>query len=99
MKLRLWTIIGLLAILMSSTGCVGCTRIGAGRVGIKIKLAGTDRGVQDTPAVTGWLFYNIFTEQIFEYPTSVQNANTTRHDDWLVHCRLRRPGCDASLRG
>ena len=50
------------------------TRIDAAHVGIKVKLAGSDRGVQDMPVVTGWVFYNPLTEQIVEFPTSVQNV-------------------------
>src|SRR6185436_20404980 len=50
------------------------TRIDAAHVGIKVKLAGSARGVQDIPVVTGWVFYNPLTEQIVEFPTSVQNV-------------------------
>jgi len=50
------------------------TRIDAAHVGIRVKLAGTDRGVQDIPVVTGWVFFNPLTEQIVEFPTSVQNV-------------------------
>ena len=50
------------------------TRIDAAHVGIKVKLAGSARGVQDIPVVTGWVFYNPLTEQIFSFPTSVQNV-------------------------
>src|SRR5690242_18789390 len=50
------------------------TRIDAAHVGIKVKLAGSARGVQDIPIVTGWVFYDPLTEQIVEFPTSVQNV-------------------------
>jgi len=49
-------------------------RIDAGHVGIKVKLAGSARGVQDMPVVTGWVFYNPLTEQIVAFPISVQNV-------------------------
>jgi len=52
---------------------VTLTRIDASHVGIRVKLAGSSRGVQDIPMVTGWVFYNPLTEQIVEFPTSVQN--------------------------
>jgi regulator of protease activity HflC (stomatin/prohibitin superfamily) len=55
-------------------GCQTTTRVDAGHVGIRVKLAGTDRGVQDMPVVTGWVFYNPLTEQIVLFPTSVQNV-------------------------
>jgi regulator of protease activity HflC (stomatin/prohibitin superfamily) len=54
--------------------CVTITRIDAAHVGIKVKLAGSNRGVQDIPVVTGWVFFNPLTEQIVEFPTSVQNV-------------------------
>jgi regulator of protease activity HflC (stomatin/prohibitin superfamily) len=50
------------------------TRIDAAHVGIRVKLAGSDRGVQDIPVVTGWVFYNPLTEQIVEFPITVQNV-------------------------
>ena len=49
-------------------------RIDAGHVGIKVKLAGSARGVQDIPVVTGWVIYNPLTEQIVSFPISVQNV-------------------------
>src|SRR5579864_1237475 len=55
-------------------GCQTTTRIDAGHVGIKVKLAGSDRGVQDMPIVTGWVFFNPATEQIVIFPTNVQNV-------------------------
>ncbi|HLK37012.1 MAG TPA: prohibitin family protein [Polyangiaceae bacterium] len=55
-------------------GCQTTTRVDAGHVGIRVKLAGSDRGIQDMPVVTGWVFYNPLTEQIVLFPTSVQNV-------------------------
>ncbi len=49
-------------------------RIDAAHVGIRVKLAGSSRGVQDIPVVTGWVFFDPLTEQIVEFPTSVQNV-------------------------
>jgi regulator of protease activity HflC (stomatin/prohibitin superfamily) len=67
----------LLVLLAAGAAFVGCestTRIDAGHVGIRVKLAGSDRGVQDMPVVTGWVLYNPLTEQIVIFPTSVQNV-------------------------
>lgn len=61
-------------VVMSVVGCACTTRIDAGHVGIRVKLAGSDRGVQNMPVVTGWVFYNPLTEQIVMFPTSVQNV-------------------------
>ena len=59
-------------------GCSTTTRVDAGHVGIRVKLAGSDRGVQDMPVVTGWVVYNPLTEQIILFPTSVQNVVWTQ---------------------
>jgi len=49
------------------------TRVDTGHVGVKVKLAGSDRGVQDMQLKTGWVWYNPLTENIIEFPVSVQN--------------------------
>jgi regulator of protease activity HflC (stomatin/prohibitin superfamily) len=54
------------------------TRIDASHVGIRVKLAGSSRGVQDIPTVSGWVFFNPLTEQIISFPTSVQNIVWTK---------------------
>jgi regulator of protease activity HflC (stomatin/prohibitin superfamily) len=59
-------------------GCQTTTRVDAGHVGIRVRLAGSDRGVQDMPVVTGWVFFNPLTEQIVLFPTSVQNVVWTQ---------------------
>jgi regulator of protease activity HflC (stomatin/prohibitin superfamily) len=59
---------------VSIVGCQTMIRVDAGHVGIRVRLAGSDRGVQDMPVVTGWVLYNPLTEQIVLFPTSVQNV-------------------------
>jgi regulator of protease activity HflC (stomatin/prohibitin superfamily) len=54
------------------------TRVDAAHVGIRVKLAGSSRGVDDIPQVTGWVFYNPLTEQIIQFPISVQNIVWTK---------------------
>jgi regulator of protease activity HflC (stomatin/prohibitin superfamily) len=61
-------------VLMSS--CMA--RVDAAHVGIRVKLAGSSRGVDDIPVVTGWVFYNPLTEQLVMFPTSVQNVTWTK---------------------
>ncbi len=56
----------------------GCTRVGPGHVGIKIDLAGDKRGVNELPLTTGWVWYNIFTQEVFNYPTFVQTTVWTK---------------------
>lgn len=57
-----------------------CNRIDAGHVGIKVNLYGDDKGVQDITEVTGWVWYNPFTKQVFEVPTFVQNVVYTKDE-------------------
>jgi regulator of protease activity HflC (stomatin/prohibitin superfamily) len=48
-------------------------RIDAGHVGVKVNQFGDDKGVDDVVQVTGTVFYNPFTESIFEFPTFTQH--------------------------
>ncbi len=52
----------------------GCTNIPGGYVGIKVNSYGSQKGVDDYPALTGMVFYNPFTTSIFKFPTFMQNA-------------------------
>jgi regulator of protease activity HflC (stomatin/prohibitin superfamily) len=52
----------------------GCTRVGPGYVGIKVSYAGDNRGVDEIPLETGWVFYTPGVSTVFEYPTFVQTA-------------------------
>lgn len=73
-KLIKYSIIGFVALIaLSIFGCCTLDRVGVGSVGVKVKLAGSDRGVQDMQIKTGWVFYNPLTEQVIEFPVSVQN--------------------------
>lgn len=69
--------------LIPTAGC-GCERIDAGNVGVEIELAGSNRGVQNVPIVTGYVFYNPLTEKVLEYPIYVQTAVWT-HDTTEGH--------------
>lgn len=50
-------------------------RIDAGHAGIKVYNYGDDKGVSNVAEVTGWTFYNPFTQKVYEVPTYVQTAN------------------------
>lgn len=52
-----------------------CTRIDAGHEGIKVHLYGNNKGVDDVELVTGMVYFNIFTEAVYEYPTFVQTVD------------------------
>ena len=48
-------------------------RIDAGHVGIKVNLTGNSRGVSKYEYKTGWVVYNTWTENIYEFPTFQQH--------------------------
>ena len=69
------TIVAVLGVLLSIACCASCTRIDAGHEGVKVKQYGTDKGVQDVSLVTGRVWYNPFTEDVYEFPVFVQTAD------------------------
>jgi len=52
----------------------GCDVIEPGHVGIKVNLYGEQKGVQSYTLRTGAVWYNRFSEQVYEFPTFMQNA-------------------------
>ena len=62
-------------IVMTVVSLSSCERIDAGYEGIKVELYGSDRGVNDVSLVTGMVFYNPFTQDVYEYPTFVQTVD------------------------
>lgn len=52
-----------------------CERVDAGYEGILVNLYGSDRGVNDVSLVTGMVYYNPFTQTVYEYPTFVQTVD------------------------
>ena len=67
--------LGLTAIIILSIFLFCTERIDAGYEGIKVKLYGSEKGVQDISLVTGRVWYNPVTESIYEFPTYVQTVN------------------------
>src|ERR1044071_4717896 len=59
------------------TSIVRVTRIGAGYVGVVVNLAGSQRGAQEIPIRTGWVFYSPLKTQIIAFPTFVQTVKWT----------------------
>lgn len=70
-KLMLCIALGLFCLSLSS--CAS-ERIDAGHVGIKVNMYGDSKGVDDIALVTGRVWYNPWTTQVFEIPTFMQNA-------------------------
>lgn len=58
----------------------GCTRIGPGHAGIEVNAAGSDKGVSQQTATTGWFFYNPFTETVIEYQTAQRLEKWTKSE-------------------
>lgn len=51
-----------------------CDRVSVGNVGLLINTMGGSRGVQDAPTVSGWVWYNPFTQDVIEFSTVVQTV-------------------------
>lgn len=66
---------------------VGCSRIDAGHVGVKVNMYGTDKGVNDVTEVTGWVFYNIYSTKIYEFPTFIQHKEYSGEESFIVNSK------------
>lgn len=65
-----------MGIFMMLVCCCSCMqRIDAGHEGIKVNLYGSNKGVEDVELVTGAVWFNPFTEKVYEYPTFVQTVD------------------------
>ena len=53
----------------------GYERVDAGCEGILVNLYGDDKGVGDVSLCTGAVWYNWFTQAVYEYPTYVQTID------------------------
>lgn len=78
--MKKWQLLALPIVFLGMTGCVGCTRVGPGYVGIKSTVVGSDRGLSDAAVGPAWVFYNPFTESVFEYPTFARTAIWTHSE-------------------
>lgn len=67
--------IPLFFICLSLSGCIGCTYVEPGYVGIKVNMSGSQKGVEDFPLQTGRIWYNPLFETVYEYPTFMQNKS------------------------
>jgi regulator of protease activity HflC (stomatin/prohibitin superfamily) len=73
-SLKRLVFVGIAIVVVMYIGCSTTRRIDAGHVGVLVKMTGNERGVQNDPILPGWAFYNPLTEQIVQFPTSVQNV-------------------------
>ena len=65
----IWIAVAITAVMAS------CTRIDAGCEGIKVNLYGNEKGIDDISLVTGRVWFNPFTTEVYEYPTYVQTVD------------------------
>lgn len=63
----------ILGIILAAIQPFSIERIDAGHVGIKVNLTGNSRGVSKYEYKTGWVLYNTWTENIYEFPTFQQH--------------------------
>ena len=73
----IWLIKGILIFIIGivATGIqpFAIERVDAGHVGIKVNLTGNSRGVSKYEYKTGWVVYNTWTENMYEFPTYQQH--------------------------
>jgi regulator of protease activity HflC (stomatin/prohibitin superfamily) len=64
-----------------------CERIDAGHVGVKVNLYGDNKGVSDVTEVTGMVFFNPITHQIYEFPTYIQHKEYSGENAFIVNSK------------
>ena len=64
-----------------------CERIDAGHVGVKVNLYGDNKGVDDVVEVTGMVFYNPITHNIYEFPTFIQHKEYNGDNSFVVNSK------------
>lgn len=70
-------IVGIIALV----ALTGCTYVEPGYVGIRVNFYGSQKGVEDFPLCTGRVVYNPWTEDIYKYPTFMQNKTWGGDED------------------
>jgi regulator of protease activity HflC (stomatin/prohibitin superfamily) len=84
MKLVLGSIVGVILMLFLFKSC---ERIDAGHVGVKVNLYGDNKGVSDVTEVTGMVFFNPITHNIYEFPTFIQHKEYTGDNSFVVNSK------------
>jgi regulator of protease activity HflC (stomatin/prohibitin superfamily) len=64
-----------------------CERIDAGHVGVKVNLYGDNKGVSDVTEVTGMVFFNPITHNVYEFPTFIQHKEYTGDNSFIVNSK------------
>lgn len=66
-----------LLVMVASVFGTACTRVEPGYTGIEVNLHGADRGVSADNIVTGRVYFNPWTTNIYEFPTFMQQFTWT----------------------
>lgn len=80
-------LVGLAAFLTLIIVFKSCERIDAGHVGVKVNLYGDNKGVSDVVEVTGMVFYNPITHNIYEFPTFIQHKEYSGENAFIVNSK------------
>ena len=80
-------LVGIAAFLILIFLFKSCERIDAGHVGVKVNLYGDNKGVSDVTEVTGMVFYNPITHNIYEFPTFIQHKEYTGENAFIVNSK------------
>jgi len=75
MKNSIKLVIVTLAVILIASILIGCEKIDAGNEGIKFKLYGTEKGVDEVSLVSGMVFYFRPTENVYEYPAYIKTVD------------------------
>lgn len=75
MKRKFIGILMYLFVVIIGMSFTSCEKINAGHEGIKVNLYGDSKGVENVSLVTGVVWYNPFTQEVYEYPTFVQSID------------------------
>lgn len=62
-----------------------CEKIEVGNVGIKVNTLGDMRGVEKSPTVSGWVYYNPLSQDVVEFPTTVQTVAYTEAESLPIN--------------
>lgn len=74
MKSKILSLIMAICVMCMVSSC-GYERVDAGHEGILVNLYGDDKGVGEVSMCTGAVWYNPFTQSLYEYPTFVQTVD------------------------
>lgn len=71
-RLIIWAV-AISLVLLTTSVFVGCERIDAGHVGLKVNMTGGNQGVSKMEYTTGWCFYWRLAQKVYEFPTYQQH--------------------------